>query len=85
MLEGNRDLLLKRYNQKLKDFIQDVKMDERRLYQEVVILCEKRDITEELVRLNSHYDLFHTYMNLEEYNGKKLNFFCRKLDVKLIQ
>jgi len=79
MLEGNRDLLLKRYNQKLKDFIQDVKMDERRLYQEVVILCEKRDITEELVRLNSHYDLFHTYMNLEEYNGKKLNFLLQEI------
>jgi uncharacterized protein (TIGR00255 family) len=76
--EGNRDLVLESYHKKLKNLIQDVNLDESRLYQEVVILCEKRDITEELVRLNSHYDLFHKYMNLEESNGKKLNFLLQE-------
>ena len=75
---GNRDLVLERYHKKIKDLIQNVNLDESRLYQEVVILCEKRDITEELVRLNSHYDLFHKYMNLEESNGKKLNFLLQE-------
>jgi len=77
--EVNRDLVLERYHKKLKDLIQNVNLDESRLYQEVVILCEKRDITEELVRLNSHYDLFNKYMNLEESNGKKLNFLLQEI------
>ena len=79
MLEENRDLSLERYHKKLQDLIKDVNMDNSRLYQEIAILSEKRDITEELVRLNSHYDLFYTYMNFEESNGKRLNFLLQEI------
>ena len=59
--------------------IQDVNIDESRLYQEIAILSEKRDITEELVRLNSHYDLFQTYMDSQESKGKKMNFLLQEI------
>ena len=50
--DKNRDISMERYKKKLQDLIEDVNLDEARLYQEIAILSEKRDITEELVRLD---------------------------------
>jgi uncharacterized protein (TIGR00255 family) len=70
---------MERYKQKLNDLIEDINIDESRLYQEIAILSEKKDITEELVRLGSHFDLFINYMNASENNGKKLNFLLQEI------
>jgi uncharacterized protein (TIGR00255 family) len=59
--------------------VDDINLDESRLYQEVAILAEKKDITEELVRLDSHIDLFTKYMNSTENKGKKLNFLLQEM------
>ena len=61
--ESNRDVTLKRYKKKILSLVEDVSVDESRLYQEVAILSEKKDITEELVRLDSHLDLFNNYID----------------------
>ena len=54
-------------------------MDESRLLQEAAILSDKRDITEELVRLNSHIDLFKKNMDSGKNEGKKLNFLLQEM------
>ena len=54
-------------------------MDESRLVQEAAILSDKRDITEELVRLNSHIELFKKYMDSGKNEGKKLNFLLQEM------
>ena len=59
--------------------MEDVGLDELRLHQEVAILSEKKDITEELVRLDSHIDLFKNYLNSSENQGKKLNFILQEM------
>ena len=79
ILVENRADNMERYKQKLNDLIEDINIDESRLYQEIAILSEKRDITEELVRLGSHFDLFMNYMNASESNGKKLNFLLQEI------
>ena len=70
---------MERYKQKLQGLIEDINIDESRLYQEIAILSEKRDITEELVRLNSHFDLFRDFMNANDSNGKKINFLLQEI------
>ena len=55
---NSNDENLVRYKQKIRELIEDITVDESRLVQEAAILSDKRDITEELVRLESHIDLF---------------------------
>ena len=57
----------------------DMNVDENRIYQESSIIIEKKDITEEIVRFNSHIDLFNRYMNSNENEGKKLNFLLQEM------
>ena len=49
------------------------------MLQEAAILSEKKDITEELVRLDSHIDLFENYIDSSENKGKKLNFILQEM------
>ena len=57
----------------------DMNTDENRVYQEAAIVAEKKDITEEIIRFNSHVDLFNQYMNSTENEGKKLNFLLQEM------
>ena len=77
--ESNRDVTLKHYKKKIQLLVEDINLDESRLYQEIAILSEKKDITEELVRLNSHINLFEHYINSSENKGKKLNFILQEM------
>ena len=54
----DRDKNMERYKQKIQVLVDDINLDESRLYQEVAILAEKKDITEELVRLDSQRKIF---------------------------
>ena len=58
----------------------EIDVDENRIYQEAAIVAEKKDITEEIVRFNSHIDLFSQYMNSKENEGKKLNFLLQEMN-----
>ena len=77
--ESNRDATLEHYKKKIQLLVEDVSLDESRLHQEVAILFEKKDITEELVRLDSHINLFEHYINSSENKGKKLNFILQEM------
>lgn len=77
--ELNRDVTLERYKKKIHMLTEDVSVDESRLHQEAAILSEKKDITEELVRLNSHIDLFENYIDTSDNKGKKLNFILQEM------
>ena len=71
---------LKKYKTKLNSLVDDyATLDENRLLQEVVILLEKKDITEEIVRLKSHFDLFLNFINNKEPIGKKMNFLHQEM------
>ena len=71
-----------KYELKIKDLLSSYKseLDSNRLYQELGIILEKKDIEEELVRLNSHIDLFDKYMSADEYIGKKMNFLLQEMN-----
>lgn len=70
---------LKKYKLKLKSILDDINLDENRLLQEIVIFLEKKDITEEMIRLNSHYNLFLDFVKSDEPIGKKMNFLHQEM------
>lgn len=54
--------------------------DEGRLLQEVAIMADRTNITEELVRLDSHLDQFAQAMLGETAVGRKLDFILQELN-----
>lgn len=72
------------YRLKLKsrlDLLLDgVEMDESRLAQEIVLLADRCDITEELVRLSSHFNQFDNALQLSEPVGRKLDFLMQEMN-----
>ncbi len=67
------------YRKKLKSLVKEVSLDENRLLQEIVIQAEKKDITEEIIRLRSHFDLFDDILKNEDSAGKKMNFLHQEM------
>ena len=54
-------------------------LDKDRLYQEIAIAIEKKDINEEIIRLDSHVDLLKKSLNSKEHVGKKINFILQEM------
>ena len=67
----------KKIEKKLKTF--NLKIDKSRLEQEMIFYLEKIDITEELVRLDSHCSYFLELISKEDCAGRKLNFLCQEM------
>ena len=76
--------LLYDYQQRLKERIsaltrEIVELDPGRLAQEAAFLADRSDISEEIVRANSHIRQFRHIMDSEEPGGRKLNFLLQEL------
>ncbi len=57
-------------------------LDEARLHQEVVMAADKLDVTEELVRLNSHVEQFRKTLDATVRGkpaGRRLDFLCQEM------
>lgn len=71
-------------SQKLRERIRqlagDVQVDEARLAQEVAFIADRSDITEELVRFDSHLQQFDDILKLEEPVGRKLDFLMQEFN-----
>ena len=79
VFENYRDENIKKYRKKILDLIKEINLDENRIYQEIAIMAEKKDITEEIVRFKSHIDLFNKFMDSNGNDGKKLNFILQEM------
>lgn len=56
-----------------------IEVDAARLAQEIAILADKLDITEELVRLRSHFDQFRALAGDRGAVGRRLDFLVQEL------
>jgi len=56
-----------------------VVVDESRLAQELAIMADKSDITEEIVRLGSHISQFRDSMDSDEPVGRRLDFLIQEM------
>lgn len=57
----------------------DTAVDQSDLIKEVAIFAERSDISEEVVRLDSHLDQFQEIMNEPESPGRKLEFLAQEM------
>lgn len=71
-----RERLLRRVN----ELAADISLDEGRLAQEVILLAQRSDITEELNRLKSHIEQHRTLLDSDEASGRKLEFLLQEMN-----
>jgi uncharacterized protein (TIGR00255 family) len=55
-------------------------IDPIRLAQEVAVLADKSDVSEEIVRISSHIQQFRTTMNADRSSGQTLNFLIQEFN-----
>ena len=67
---------------KLMDYVEglDITANEDRLLQEVAIMADKTDITEEIVRFRSHVVQLINTLKMDEPIGRKLDFIIQEMN-----
>jgi uncharacterized protein (TIGR00255 family) len=70
-----RDRLQKR----IEELLGQGELDESRLAQEVAILAERSDITEEVIRFNSHIQQFRALLKASGPRGRQLEFLLQEM------
>lgn len=91
LLEKQQPDVLRNYYERIqtrvKDYLKDIpKSDNNRIYQEIALLIEKGDITEEITRLKSHLKQMLSLLLAErerEAVGKKLDFIVQEVHREL--
>ncbi len=79
--EGIPQLLVQReqnLTERLQKLLDNVQLDPQRLAQEVAILADKTDVTEEIVRLDSHINQFRAFLEAPEATGRKVDFLLQE-------
>ena len=80
--ERTQKEILKNYRKKIKllfDNNSKIILDDNRLLQEIVIFMEKKDIHEEITRLQSHINVFIDYLiKGKNEKGKRLTFLLQE-------
>lgn len=84
LLKERRGWVMKDYQERIlfrvKEYMQGYeKIDVNHLYQEVALLAEKGDITEEITRLESHLDHFFHTLSEQGPIGRKLDFILQEM------
>ena len=76
----NNIIEVKKLIKKINNIIKNINnLDKDRLYQEVALSIEKKDINEEIVRLDSHIQIFKNCLRNKENSGKKMNFILQEM------
>lgn len=70
--------LAERMQQRVRELLSGKEIKEERLLQEVALLVEKADVTEELVRLGSHLDALVEHVGAEGPIGKRIDFLLQE-------
>lgn len=65
---------------RLAKLLEGAELDPQRLAQEVAVMADRCDVTEELVRLQSHFVQFDETLTLAEPVGRKLDFLIQELN-----
>ncbi len=69
-----------RLNERVRQIVDEGKIDPARLELEIVLLADKLDVTEECVRFRSHVKFFADALDGGESAGRKLNFLIQEMN-----
>jgi uncharacterized protein (TIGR00255 family) len=86
MLQKIREIgpkIVDRYREKLfervAELVEGIEHDDERLHREVVVFADRCDITEELIRQDSHLQQMQTLFDDSEPVGRKLDFLIQEM------
>lgn len=68
-----------RFQERLRSLLNEVEVDSLRFQQEIAFLSERMDITEEIVRAESHLSQFYALMERNEPVGRKMDFLIQEI------
>jgi uncharacterized protein (TIGR00255 family) len=68
-----------RLHKRIEELLGQGELDESRLAQEVAILAERSDITEELIRFTSHIQQFRALLKASGPRGRQLEFLLQEM------
>ncbi len=77
--EGRVQEAREKLQERVKSLLDDDSYDKERLELEIALLADKLDITEEIVRLNSHLVFFREGLDGDASAGRKLNFLMQEM------
>ncbi len=70
-----------RLTERIKEILEDgYSLDDNRIIMEVALFADKSNITEELVRFESHIGQFHKAMDEDDSVGRKLDFLIQEMN-----
>jgi len=69
-----------RLKEKVKTLSDGIELDPTRLAQEVALLADRCDISEEITRLESHLNQFNALIQSEDPLGRKLEFITQEIN-----
>lgn len=82
-IKARSDVMVEEYRKRLQQKVRKIKegleVSEDRLEAEVVLFAERSDISEELVRIESHIAQFKNMANSDGAVGKKLDFLAQEI------
>jgi uncharacterized protein (TIGR00255 family) len=70
----------KRLADRIKELTAGFELDVARLAQEVAMMADRCDITEELVRMQSHIAQFEALLQSDEAEGRKIDFLLQEMN-----
>lgn len=84
-IEERNPLIVEEYRKRLTDRIKELiddayTIDDNRIIMEVAIFADKSNVTEEIVRFNSHIKQFRKAMEEEDSVGRKLDFIIQEMN-----
>lgn len=69
-----------RLKTRVAELTKGIELDQEKLAREVAIMAERSDITEEIVRLGNHLELFRSTLDEKDEIGKKLDFITQEMN-----
>lgn len=83
-IDSRKDVVVSEYALKLKqrisELIASTEIDEARFQTEVALMADKADVTEEIVRLNTHISEFAKAVGEKDAVGRKLDFMVQEMN-----
>lgn len=76
LIEGFRG----RFKERLDKMLEGIEIPNERISQEVAIMAERSDVTEELIRLSSHLEQFRQLLGKGGVIGRKLEFILQEMN-----
>lgn len=70
----------RRLSDRIKELSAGFELDAARLAQEVAIMADRCDITEEIVRMQSHIGQFEALLQSDEAEGRKIDFLLQEMN-----